>query len=62
MVAPAAGAVVLVRFPCPGKLFTASSHLIAEDVGVLTPEAFRGVLDAVTNLLRGAATAPPETA
>ncbi|MFI5365911.1 MAG: hypothetical protein ACHQ4J_09815 [Candidatus Binatia bacterium] len=47
MVTPAAGAVVLVRFP----LFTANRNLITSQVGTLTPDALRSVVQAVAKIL-----------
>ena len=49
----ASGSLRVTSFVRPGKLFTASGDLISETVGVLTPEALMGVVDAVINVLRG---------
>jgi mRNA interferase MazF len=55
----ASGSLRVTSYVRPGKLFTASGELITEEVGVLTPEALTGVVDAVMNLLRGSAPQQP---
>lgn len=48
------GSLPVVSYVRPGKLFTANSDLIIRQVAVLNSEAFKIVVDAVVNLLRGA--------
>ena len=50
----ATGSLRVTSYARPGKLFTANRALIAADVGVLTPESLKGVVDAVVDLLRAA--------
>ncbi|CAI4033815.1 MazF family transcriptional regulator [Nitrospira tepida] len=56
MVAPAAGAIVLVRFPFSDlsqtKLSTANLGLIISEVGILKLQSLKRVVDAVVGLLR----------
>lgn len=46
-----AGSLHATSYARPGKLFTANTSLITAEVGQLTPDAFRRVLDAVIDLL-----------
>ena len=46
------GSLRVASYVRPGKLFTANIRLIASDVGVLKPEAFERVLEAVVKLLK----------
>lgn len=55
----ASGSLRVTSYVRPGKRFTASGDLITGEVGVLTPEAPTGVVDAVVNLLRGNARQQP---
>ncbi len=48
----ASGSLREVSFARPGKLFTASHDLVTRQLAVLTPEAFRRIVDAVVGLLR----------
>ena len=48
----ASGSLITTSYARPGKLFTASSSLIASEVGVLTPNALTGIVKAVIALLR----------
>jgi hypothetical protein len=49
----ASGSLRVTSYARPGKLFTASSDLMTEDVGVLTDEARTRIVDAVVVLIRG---------
>ena len=46
------GSLRVVSYARPGKLFTASLHLIVAEVGKLNPGPFRQIIDAVVTLLR----------
>jgi mRNA interferase MazF len=46
------GSLNVTSYARPGKLFTASSRLIAHELGVLKPEVLKQVVDAVTSVLR----------
>lgn len=46
------GSLRVVGYARPGKLFTASQDLVTGQLGVLTPEAFTRIVDAVVGLLR----------
>jgi PemK-like, MazF-like toxin of type II toxin-antitoxin system len=48
----ASGSLQVTSYARPGKLFTASVDLIAQEVGVLTPEALTRLVDAVVAVLR----------
>jgi mRNA interferase MazF len=48
----ASGSLQVTSYVRPGKLFTASTELIAVEVGFLNPDALRRIVDAVVNLLR----------
>lgn len=49
----AQGALRLVSYVRPGKLFTANQTLLVRQAGILTQEAFEQSLEAVVRLLRG---------
>lgn len=49
----ASGALRVTSYARPGKLFTASSDLITDLVGVLTDESRDRIVDAVVGLIRG---------
>lgn len=46
------GSLRVTSFARPGKLFTASTNLIAAEVAALTPASLQQLIDAVVNLLR----------
>lgn len=46
------GSLHRTSYARPGKLFTANRRLIAQEVGVLRPEALERVVDQVVKLLR----------
>ena len=48
----ASGSLRVVSYARPGKLFTASQDLVTRQLAVLTPAAFRQIVDAVVGLLR----------
>ena len=48
----ASGSLRVVSYARPGKLFTASQDLVTGQLGVLTPDAFKRIVDAVVGLLR----------
>jgi mRNA interferase MazF len=48
----ASGSLHRTSYARPGKLFTANRRLIAQEVGVLRPEALERVVDQVMKLLR----------
>jgi mRNA interferase MazF len=48
----ASGSLRVTSDARPGKLFTASSDLMTEEVGLLTPEAQTRIVDAVVALIR----------
>ncbi len=48
----AAGALPVVSYARPGKLFTANDHLVASILGHLSEESRRRVVEAVVTLLR----------
>ena len=48
----ASGSLRVVSYARPGKLFTASQDLVTRQLGVLTPDAFQRIVDAVVGLLR----------
>ena len=48
----ASGSLRVVSYARPGKLFTASQDLVTRQLGVLTPDAFKRIVDAVVGLLR----------
>ena len=48
----ASGSLRMVSYARPGKLFTASQDLVAGQLAVLTPDAFKRIVDAVVALLR----------
>ena len=47
------GSLHMVSYARPGKLFTANRGLIVRRVGALKDDAFKKVVDAVVELLRG---------
>ncbi|HEU4559477.1 MAG TPA: hypothetical protein VFS20_16580 [Longimicrobium sp.] len=47
------GSLQLTSYARPGKLFTASEHLIVRQVGVLAPAMLDRIVEAVILLLRG---------
>jgi mRNA interferase MazF len=49
----ASGSLRFTSYARPGKLFTASSDLVTERVGVLTDEACGRIVDAVVAVIRG---------
>jgi mRNA interferase MazF len=49
----ASGSLRVTSYARPGKLFTASSDLVTETVGVLTDEACGRIVDAVLAVIRG---------
>jgi mRNA interferase MazF len=49
----ASGSLRVTSYARPGKLFTASSDLVTELVGVLTDEARGRIMDAVVAVIRG---------
>ena len=49
----ASGSLHLVSYARPGKLFTASQDLIVRQIASLKSDAFKSIIDAVVNLLRG---------
>lgn len=49
----ASGSLRVTSYARPGKLFTASSDLVTETVGVLTDEAHGRIVDAVVAVIRG---------
>jgi mRNA interferase MazF len=51
----AEGSLKAASFARPGKLFTAATSLIVNEVGLLKDEALRQIVDAVVGMLR-----PPE--
>ncbi len=46
------GSLQVTSYARPGKLFTASHHLMTAQVGALKDESLRDILDAVVNILR----------
>ncbi len=48
----ARGALRMTSYARPGKLFTAHRSLIQTEIGVLTPEAFREIREAVAALFK----------
>jgi mRNA interferase MazF len=52
----ASGGLRCVSYARPGKLFTTNAGIVAEEVGVLAPEAFRRVVEAVVEILRASLT------
>ena len=50
----ASGSLCVASYARPGKLFTANHNLIVEQIGVLTPEAIRPIIVAVTDMLQTA--------
>jgi len=48
----ASGSLRVVSYARPGKLFTASQDLVTGQLGVLTPDALKRIVDAVVGLLR----------
>ena len=46
------GSLRVVSYARPGKLFTASQDLVTGQLGVLTPDALKRIVDAVVGLLR----------
>jgi len=48
----ARGSLKVQSYARPGKLFTASGDLIVAEVGALTPDALRRIVDAIVALLR----------
>jgi PemK-like, MazF-like toxin of type II toxin-antitoxin system len=53
----ASGSLRVTSYARPGKLFTASSDLMTEEVGLLMEEARTRIVDAVIELIRGVASA-----
>jgi mRNA interferase MazF len=49
----ASGSLRVTSYARPGKLFTASSDLITDRVGLLTNEVRTRIVDAVVALIRG---------
>lgn len=49
----AQGSLRRTSYARPGKLFTANGSLMVAQVGVLEPQPFQSILDAVIDLLRG---------
>ena len=49
----ASGSLCVTSYARPGKLFTASSDLVTERVGVLAEEACGRIVDAVVAVIRG---------
>ena len=56
----ASGSLQVTSYVRPGKLFTASTELIALEVGALKAEAMTRIVQAVITLLRPAPASPPE--
>jgi hypothetical protein len=50
----ASGSLRVASFARPGKLFTASGHLMVAEAGRLTPDALSRIINSVIELLRGA--------
>ena len=50
----ASGSLRVASYVRPGKLFTANSDLMVEEIGVLAAEAFRIIIVAVTDMLQTA--------
>ena len=48
----ASGSLRVVSYARPGKLFTASQDLVTGQLGALTPDAFKRIVDVVVRLLR----------
>ena len=48
----ASGSLRVVSYARPGKLFTASQDLVTGQLGVLTPDTLKRIVDAVVGLLR----------
>ena len=48
----ASGSLRLTSYARPGKLFTASHHLVTSELALLSPGMFARVVDAVVDLLR----------
>ena len=46
------GSLRVTSYARPGKLFTANIRLITSEIGLLKPDAFENVLEAVVNLLQ----------
>ena len=49
----ASGALMLVSYARPGKLFTANSSLMVRQIASLNHDAFRDVIEAVIKVIRG---------
>lgn len=49
----AVGSLRVTSYARPGKLFTANLDLIATQVGTLTSQSFKQIVDHVVDLLRG---------
>ena len=47
------GSLDMVSYARPGKLFTANSELIAQNIAILKEDAFQKVVEAVVQLLEG---------
>ena len=47
------GGLARESFARPGKLFTANESIVVRQAGVLTPAAYRSILEALIRLLRG---------
>ena len=54
----ASGSLRVTSYARPGKLFTASSDLITDKVGLLTDEARTRIVDAVVALIRRGSQSP----
>ena len=52
----ARGSLKVQSYARPGKLFTASGDLIVAEVGALTPDALKRIVDAIVALLRAGCT------
>ncbi len=49
----ATGSLRVVSYARPGKLFTANSSLLVSQIGELTEDSLKQIVDAVVELLRG---------
>jgi len=47
------GALRVISYARPGKLFTANDSLIVTQVGILKAEKFKQIIEAVTDLFQG---------
>jgi mRNA interferase MazF len=57
----ASGSLRVTSYARPGKLFTANTDLIIEQVGLLTHEARTRLVEAVVSLIRGESSQAADT-